>query len=188
MMVGALLTQATNWHNVEQAIRTLKQQGALHPRRLLAMPGRELERAVRPAGYFRQKAKRLRIFSRWLVRRYTGSPVRMFRTPWRVLREELLALHGVGPETADSMLLYAGEQPVFVVDAYTTRVLRRHRLINGQATYDEVQQFAMREWPASARIYNEFHALLVAVGKRYCHRRNPDCHNCPLGDLPHTIR
>jgi endonuclease-3 related protein len=112
----------------------------------------------------------------------------MFRTPWRVLREELLALHGIGPETADSMLLYAGEQPVFVVDAYTTRVLRRHRLIRRRATYDEVQQFAMREWPASARIYNEFHALLVAVGKRYCHRRKPDCHNCSLGDLPHTFR
>ena len=188
MMVGAVLTQATSWRNVEQAIERLRRAGGLAPRRLLAMPRRRLERAIRTAGYFRQKAKRLAIFSRWYVTRYGGSPARMFRTPWRALRTELLSLHGIGPETADSMLLYAGKQPVFVVDAYTTRIFRRHRLIGADATYEDVQRFAMRELSPSATVYNECHALLVAVGKRFCHRQHPDCGHCPLGDLPHTIR
>jgi endonuclease-3 related protein len=188
MMTGAILTQATNWRNVEAAIERLKQDGSLHPRSLLAMRRGRLERAIRPAGYFRQKATRLKGFSRWYVTRYGGFARRMFRVPWRILRQELLALHGIGPETADSMLLYAGGKPVFVVDAYTSRVFRRHRLIGADATYEEVQQLAMRRFPASAKVYNEFHALLVAVGKRFCHRRNPDCQRCPLGDLPHTVR
>ncbi len=209
MMVGGILTQATNWHNVEQAIERLRRAGGLSPRRLLAMPRERLERAVRSAGYFRQKTQRLTVFSRWYVTRYAGSRARMFRTPWRALREELLALHGIGPETADSMLLYAGGQPVFVVDAYTIRVFRRHRLIGAGATYDGVQRFAMRELSpiprrtslardrgerlkgveaTSTTVYNEFHALLVAVGKRFCHRQHPDCEHCPLGDLPHSMR
>ena len=158
------------------------------------MGRRPLEWAIRPAGYFRQKAKRLTLFSRWYLRRFAGSPRRMFRVPWRALRQELLALHGIGPETADSMLCYAGGQPVFVVDAYTIRVFRRHRLIAADATYHQVQRLVMQHMRASAAPdgpagrYNEFHALLVAVGKRYCHRRNPDCRRCPLGDLPHTSR
>ena len=188
MMVGAILTQATNWHNVEQAIAKLKRADGLNPRRLLAMRRGRLERAVRPAGYFRQKAKRLRAFASWYVSRYAASPERMFRTPWPALRQELLGLEGIGPETADSMLLYAGGKPAFVVDAYTTRVLRRHRLIGARATYDEVQRLAVRRLPVSVKVYNEFHALLVAVGKRFCHRRHPECRRCPLGDLPHTVR
>lgn len=187
MMVGAILTQATNWHNVERAIERLKRAGALHPRRILALRNGRLERAIQPAGYFRQKAKRLRGFSRWYVRRYAGLAGRMFRTPWPVLRQELLALHGIGPETADSILLYAGGAPVFVVDAYTIRVFRRHRLIGDEASYEQVQRAAMGALPARAKLYNEFHALLVAVGKRYCHRRHPDCRRCPLGDLAHTV-
>ena len=188
MMVGAVLTQATNWHNVERAIVRLADAGGLRPRGVLALRRGEVERAVRPAGYFRQKAKRVVGFARWFVRRYGGSPRRMFRTPWRALRQELLSLHGIGPETADSILLYAGGQPVFVVDAYTRRIFRRHRLMPARATYDEVQQFAMRELPVGSRVYNECHALLVAVGKRFCHRRHPDCSHCPLGELPHTVR
>ncbi|MBI3331123.1 MAG: endonuclease III domain-containing protein [Candidatus Omnitrophica bacterium] len=187
MMVGAVLTQATNWRNVERAIGRLRRAGALRPRRLLALRRGALEGAVRPAGYFRQKAKRLRAFTQWYTARYAGSARRMFRTPWPSLRRELLGLHGIGPETADSILLYAGEQPVFVVDAYTVRVFRRHRLLKAKATYEAVQRLAMRELPADAALYNEFHALLVAVGKRYCHRRHPDCAQCPLGDLPHMI-
>jgi len=185
MMVGAILTQATNWRNVEQAIQRLRAANALHPRRMAQMPRAALERLIRSSGYFRQKAKRLQQFSRWYVRRYAANPRRMFRTPWTVLRNELLALPGIGPETADSMLLYAGRQPVFVVDAYTTRIFRRHRLIPSQATYAMVQALAMQQLPADITVYNESHALLVAVGKRFCHRRAPDCHRCPLGDLPH---
>lgn len=188
MMVGAILTQATNWQNVERAIDRLRREGALRPRRLAVMPTARLARLIRPAGYFRQKTKRLRAFSRWYVRRYGASPRRMFRTPLGALRSELLGLHGIGPETADSMLLYAGGQPIFVVDAYTTRVLTRHRLIPPRATYAEIQAMVMDTLPARAPLYNEFHALLVAVGKRCCHRRNPDCADCPLDDLPHTRR
>jgi endonuclease-3 related protein len=187
-MVGAILTQATNWHNVELAIERLKGAGGVHPRRLLAMRREQLEGAVRPTGYFRQKARRLKIFSRWYVTQYGGISRRMFQTPWRFLRRELLALHGIGPETADSILLYAGGQPVFIVDAYTTRVFRRHWLIERRSTYDHVQQLATREFPMSGKVSSEFHALLVTVGKRFCHRRNPACTHCPLGDLPHTSR
>ncbi|MBI2104883.1 MAG: endonuclease III domain-containing protein [Candidatus Omnitrophica bacterium] len=187
MMAGAVLTQATNWRNVERAIERLRRAGALRPQRLLALRRGELEDAIRPAGYFRQKAKRLQAFARWYAARYAGSARRMFRTPWPALRRELLGLHGIGPETADSILLYAGAQPVFVIDAYTIRVFARHRLLGRRAAYDAVQRLAMRALPADAALYNEFHALLVAVGKRYCHRRAPDCAQCPLGDLPHTI-
>ncbi len=186
MMVGAILTQATNWHNVEQAIGRLKQAGPVKPRRLLAMSRGRLERAIQPSGYFRQKADRLTTFSRWYLRRFGGSPRRMFRTPWRALRTELLARKGIGPETADSILLYAGNQPAFVVDTYTSRVFIRHRLSEPGATYDRMQQAATDTLPARVKVYNECHALLVAVGKRHCHRRDPDCAHCPLGEFPHT--
>lgn len=186
MMVGAILTQATNWRNVERAIQRLRAANALRPRRMATMPRATLERLIHSSGYFRQKAKRLQHFCRWYAQRYAASPKRMFRTPWPVLREELLHLHGIGPETADSILLYAGRQPVFVVDAYTTRIFRRHRLIQGRATYATVQALAVRQLPADVTAYNESHALLVAVGKRFCHRQAPDCGRCPLGDLPHT--
>jgi endonuclease-3 related protein len=186
MMVGAILTQATNWRNVEQAIQRLRAARALHPHRLATMPRARLERLIRASGYFRQKAKRLQQFCRWYIQRYAANARRMFQTPWPALRRELLALHGIGPETADSILLYAGRQPVFVVDAYTTRIFQRHRLIPAQATYAVVQALAMRQLPADVTVYNESHALLVAVGKRFCHRQAPDCHRCPLGDLPHT--
>lgn len=188
MMVGAILTQATNWRNVEQAITQLKRATPLTPRRIAVMPRAQLERLIRAAGYFRQKAERLQGLARWYVGRYGGSRRRMFRTPWRALRGELLALRGIGPETADSMLLYAGGQPVFVVDAYTSRIFRRHRVIGAGAGYDEIQQRAMRALPKRAPVYNEFHALLVAVGKRHCHRSRPTCEQCPLGGLPHTTR
>lgn len=184
MMAGAILTQATNWHNVEQALARLRRAGGLAPRRLAAMPRRRLEQAVRPAGSFRQKAARLQGFARWYLRRYGGRPDRMFRQPWPALRDELLRVPGIGPETADSMLLYAGRKPVFVVDAYTTRVLSRHGALLAGARYADVQARVMQALPPAA--YNELHALFVAVGKRFCHRRRPDCRGCPLDDLPHT--
>ena len=186
-MVGAILAQATNWRNVEQAIHQLRRSGGLSPQGLLALRTTRLERLIRSAGYFRQKARRLKGFARWYVRRFRGDPNVMFNTPPWTLRQEFLGIHGIGPETADSMLLYAGGQPVFVIDTYTTRVFRRHRLVGARAGYDEIQQFAMHRLPKSPTVYNEFHALLVAVGKRFCHRRHPDCEHCPLGDLPHTV-
>ncbi len=188
MMVGAILTQATNWHNVEQAIARLRQAGALSPRGLLALTSARLRRCVRPAGYFRQKATRLRQYARWYLRRFNGRPERLFAVAWPHLRAQLLELHGVGPETADSILLYAGEQPVFVVDAYTQRIFRRHGLIDATADYDQTQRLVMQRLRPSAGRYKEFHALLVAVGKRYCRRRDPHCESCPLGSWPHTLR
>ena len=185
MMVGAILTQATAWQNVERAIGRLRRRKALRAEKLLRLSEAALQEAIRPAGYFRQKAARLRGFTRWYVRRYGGSPRRMFRTPWPALREELLARHGIGPETADSMLLYAGRQPVFVVDAYTRRMFQRHRLIDAGASYEAIQTLAMRELPRDVALYNECHALIVAAGKQFCHRRDPACERCPLDDLPH---
>jgi len=187
VILGAVLTQATRWHNAEQALARLRREGALRPRRLLALPPGRLARAVRPAGFFRQKARRLRAVTRWYVARYGGRADRMFRRPWRLLREELLAIPGIGPETADTILLYAGGAPVFVVDAYTRRVLRRHRLIGPRATDEAIQQTAMRALGDDAARYNECHALLVELGKRFCHRRDPECGRCPLGALPHVI-
>jgi len=188
MMVGAILTQATNWRNVERAVDGLRRAGALKPQALLALRGDRLERLVHPTGYFRQKATRLRVFTRWFMSRFGGNPARMFREPHEGLRRELLAVDGVGQETADSILLYAGAKPVFVVDAYTMRVLRRHRLSGARATYEQVQRFITDALPQDPALYNEFHALLVAVGKHFCHRRSPDCTRCPLGELPHTSR
>lgn len=186
MMVGAVLTQATNWRNVEQAIRRLRRSGALNSRSLLAMPMASLERAVRPAGYFRQKARRLKALAAWYAQRYGASRRAMARTSWRTLRKQLLSLHGIGPETADAILLYACGKPVFVVDTYAIRVFFRHRLIKAATTYEKLQHIVMQNLPARAPLYNEFHALLVAVGKRFCHRADPDCSGCPLQELPHT--
>lgn len=188
MMVGAILTQATNWHNVELALERLRAVNALAPARLAAMPEARIRRCIRPAGYFRQKARYLKRFARWYAGRYGGSVKRMTRRPWPALRRELLEREGIGPETADSILLYAGGQPVFVVDAYTQRIFARHRLAGRRASYDTLQRLVMQASPDETGVYNEFHALLVAAGKRFCHRRAPDCAHCPLGALPHTLR
>ena len=184
MMAGAILTQATAWHNVEPAIAGLRRIGGLTPRGLARLPRPRVERAIRPSGFFRQKARRLQGFTRWYLRRYGGQPTRMFRRPWRALREELLRVPGVGPETADAILCYAGRQPVFVADAYAIRVLSRHGRLKAGAGYSAVQRLVMEDMPPAT--YGELHALLVAAGKRWCHRRRPDCLGCPLGDLPHT--
>lgn len=187
VMVGAIVTQSTNWHNVERAMVNLKQAGALSARGLVRLRSSVLQRLIRPSGYFTQKAARLKTFSRWYVARYGANPRRMFRTePW-TLRRELLGISGIGPETADSILLYAGHQPVFVVDAYTRRIFRRHQLVDGDEPYEVLQRFAMDRLPEDPTVFNELHALLVAVGKSYCHRRAPECDRCPLGDFPHQI-
>ena len=187
VMVGAILTQATNWHNVERAIAQLKVARALSPKALATSRATTLQRLIRSAGYFKQKAHRLQVFSRWYLARYGANARRAFRTdPW-TLRRQLLEIPGIGPETADSILLYAGHQPVVVVDAYTRRIFRRHELIAGDEPYDTIQQFVMDRLPENPMLFNEFHALLVEAGKRYCHRRNPECPRCPLGDLPRKL-
>ena len=177
--MGAILTQNTAWSNVERAVVALRSHRLLNPTRLSAVPVGRLARLIRPSGYFRVKALRLRAFLAYLNGRYGGSLDRMGRTPLDVLRRELLAVSGVGPETADSILLYALGRPVFVVDAYTRRVLSRHRLLRHDAVYEEVRAFFERHLPGDPRLFNEYHALLVEIGKRYC-RSRPYCEQCPL--------
>jgi len=144
VIVGAYLTQNTSWTNVEKALRNLRQARLLTLRGIRRTPEPELERLIRPAGYFRQKAQRLKLFVSFLDRHYGGSLARMFAQPTAELRSELLALNGIGPETADSILLYAGNHPVFVVDAYTKRILERHQIVASASAYDEVRQLFER--------------------------------------------
>ncbi|MDY0169981.1 MAG: endonuclease III domain-containing protein [Thermoguttaceae bacterium] len=183
VMVGAVLTQNTNWQNVEKAIRNLREADLLEPAALYAVPVEELEELLRPAGYFRVKARRLRSLLAFLMDRYGGSLDAMFATGVATLREELLALNGIGPETADSILLYAGGMPVFVVDAYTHRILSRHGWIELEADYHQIQDVLQSSLPDDPALFNEFHALLVYIGKHYCRKRAPQCQDCPLRDM-----
>ncbi len=180
VIVGAILTQSTAWTNVERAIANLRRERLLTPRALERVPTTRLARLVRPSGYFRQKAKKLKAFVRFLRERFGGSLARMFRTPTAELRELLLGVHGIGPETADSILLYAGNHAVFVVDAYTRRVLLRHGLMGEKAGYEDMRALLESSLPRDVRLYNEFHALLVNVGKNWCRPREPKCDSCPL--------
>ncbi len=213
VIVGAFLTQNTAWGNVEQALANLRRARCLSAAGIRRIPSARLQRLIRPAGYFRQKARRLRTFVAWLDSRYGGNLARMFARPTPELRAELLALNGVGPETADSILLYAGGHPVFVVDAYTRRILDRHRVLPFNAPYDEIRRSFERalrraseprrmgqspRHPVSrmsaaklspaARRYNQMHALLVAVGHQYCRKSEARCEHCPLAPfLPRHV-
>jgi endonuclease III related protein len=180
VIVGAILTQNTSWSNVELAIRNLKREELLTPRAIERVSLAQLARLVRSSGYFRQKAKKLKCFVHFLRSEYGGSLTRMFRTPTDLLREKLLSVYGIGPETADSILLYAGKHPVFVVDAYTRRMLERHQLATPSRTYEEIRQLFERNLPGDVALYNEFHALIVRTGKEHCRTRNPRCNECPL--------
>ena len=180
VIVGAILTQNTAWVNVERAMENLRRERMLSARSIDRAPVGKLERLVRPSGYFRQKAKKLKAFTQFLHANYAGCLPRMFRTPASQLREKLLAVHGIGPETADSILLYAGRYPVFVVDAYTRRILERHALTQGRLSYEEIRSLFETSLPRDTQLYNEFHALIVEAGKRWCRTKNPRCEECPL--------
>ena len=182
VMVGAILTQNTAWTNVERAIANLKDAGVLAPGRLLKCPQRRLARLIRPSGYFNIKARRLRSFLSWLDATADGDLRSLRRLRTRPLREKLLAVSGVGPETADSILLYALGRRVFVVDAYTRRFLSRHALVAADASYDEIQKLFENHLPKSVPLYNEYHALIVNLGKDIC-RPKPRCEVCPLRPL-----
>lgn len=181
VILGAILTQNTSWGNVEKALANLRPRRLLAPRPLARLSALQLRTLLRPCGYFRQKASTVAGFLDYLGRHHRYSVNRMFRKAPGRLRRELLALRGIGEETTDSILLYAGGRPVFVIDAYTRRILLRHGLASPQASYGELQELFEKALPRSAKLYNEYHALLVAAGKRYCHRRQPDCAACPLG-------
>jgi endonuclease III related protein len=181
VIVGAILTQNTAWTNVESAISNLRHAGLLSAAAIEKVPVRRLERLIRSSGYFRQKARKLKAFCEFLRAEYGGSLKRMFRTPTIVLRQKLLGVFGVGPETADSILLYAGEHPAFVVDAYTKRMLSRHGWIDAKAKYDDVRWMFESEFPGDVKRFNEFHALIVNAGKNFCRTHDPLCGECPLG-------
>lgn len=181
VIVGAILTQNTTWTNVERAIARLCEAGLLEPAAIARAPLSKLQRLVRSSGYYRQKARKLKAFVTFLNREFGGSLKRMFAFPTPALREKLLAVHGIGPETADSILLYAGHHPVFVIDAYTRRVLDRHGLLDARAGYHEAQALFHRHLPAEAPLFNQYHALLVETGKRWCRPREALCRQCPLG-------
>lgn len=177
--IGAILTQNTAWSNVEKAIWQLKQAHLLMPRRMLDAPTESLEAAIRSSGYYRQKAERLRIFCEYLREQYRGSMARMAARPLAALREELLELKGIGLETADDILLYACDKPVFVVDAYTKRIFHRCGLTPETIHYDTLQQLVHVAMPPDVPVYKEFHGLIVWTGKDFC-RKTPRCSGCPL--------
>ena len=180
VIVGAFLTQNTAWTNVERALRRLREEGVLNLDGIRRMPLAKLARMIRSSGYFRQKALRLKTFVTYLDARYGGSLERMFAQATDKLRVELLALNGVGPETADSILLYAGNHPIFVVDAYTRRILERHHLAHAKQSYEDIRALFERSLPLSAALFNEYHGLIVQTGKDFCRARAPLCDNCAL--------
>jgi endonuclease III related protein len=182
VMVGAILTQNTAWTNVEKAIAALKERNFLNPGAILRIPEEELAELIRPSGYYHLKAARLRSYVRFFTEHYSGNVAIMRKETLSVLREKLLAVWGIGRETADSILLYACEKPIFVIDAYTKRILSRHHLVTEDLTYEGIQDLFMRNLPHEPSLFNQYHALFVNTGKIFC-RRNPDCAGCPLGVL-----
>ena len=183
VILGAILTQNTSWRNAALALKELRKAGLLNQKRLEATSELELEALIRPAGFYGQKAAAIRSFLDWLRRAHAGSLNSAFGRPPDELRRGLLSIKGIGPETADAILLYAGRQPYFVADAYTRRVLERHALIAPQESYAGAQEFLHRHLPPDHLMFNEFHALLVEVGKHYCRRKAPRCEDCPLREF-----
>ncbi len=180
VMLGAILTQNTAWANVEKAIDNLKKAGMLDLEALFEASQEDLAELIRPAGYFRVKAGRIKALLAW-IKDFAGGDLKSLKShdTW-ALREELLGVKGVGPETADAILLYALERPSFVADEYTRRILSRHGMVPEEAGYDELRDFFMDALPEEVPLFNEYHALIVRVGKQWCTRRKPDCKNCPL--------
>jgi len=177
--VGAILTQNTAWTNVEKAIKRIKEARSLSVASLGRMTRKRLALLIKSAGYFNVKARRLKNFLSFLQHRYGGSLRKMFKQDSLRLREELLSVNGIGPETADSILLYAGAKPIFVIDAYTKRIFSRHGVLSYEKSYDEFQEIFMRHLPRSVTFYNQYHGMFVNIGKDFC-RKRPLCASCPL--------
>jgi endonuclease-3 related protein len=182
IIVGAILTQNTNWQNVEKAILNLKKASVMSLEKLYSLPQERLAELVRPAGYYNIKAKRLKAFLKWLFQEHNGRLSEIGSIHTENLRGELLQINGIGPETADSILLYAFDRPIFVVDAYTYRIATRHLLIEPQCGYEELR--SLFEDNLEDKLFNEYHALLVRNGKEFC-RPQARCAGCPLENLPH---
>ena len=186
-IVGAILTQSVSWTNVEKAIDNLKEYCRtlgmdLSPEMLKEINIELLAELIRPSGYYNMKAKKLKAFVDFLYQEYKGNLAFMFKENLEVLRPRLLKVYGIGPETADSILLYAGNYPIFVIDAYTKRVFSRIGLTTKDVDYHSLQEMVMGNYSPDVKKYNEYHALIVELGKNICKKRNPDCKNCILAN------
>ena len=181
--LGAILTQNTNWQNVARVMAALKAEGILDPVVLREMPEAELAKRFRPAGYYNLKAHRVKKFLAFFAERFGSSMENMAAEAWETVRDDLLHLKGIGPETADSILLYALDKPTFVVDTYTYRILSRHGLVADPCSYEELRSLFMDHVFPEVPLYQEFHALLVRLGKEFC-RPQPRCDGCPLEKWP----
>ena len=182
IVVGAILTQNTSWENVKVAINNLKSKELLDAKKLSEIEDNHLAELIKPSGYYNVKTKRLKAFLQFLFREYEGNLEKMFEEDLWILREKLLGVNGIGEETADSILLYAGNKPVFVVDLYTRRILQRHDIINGSPGYGEIQKLFMTNLPESVGLFNQYHALIVNTGKHFC-RKTSRCEGCPLENI-----
>lgn len=180
VVLGAILTQNTNWSNVEKAVANLQQAEALSIVRLAALPDEELQALIRPSGFFRQKAARIKRFVRYLEDHHQGGLEHLLNQDLSRARNEILKLNGIGPETADAILLYAGGRPSFVIDSYTVRLLQRLGLLENDPGYETLRLAVMQALPVDTALFNEFHALIVRTCKCYCRRRDPTCRDCPL--------
>lgn len=183
IMVGAVLTQNTSWSNVQKAIDTLKSEDLLDYQSLSRLTDDEIAQLIRPAGYYNLKARRLRNLLDMIANTYHGELESFLGDELSAARENLLAVNGIGPETADSILLYACGHPVFVVDMYTHRVFSRHNMVPEETDYATMQYLFMERLPRDLRLYNEFHALIVRVARTFCKKNKPLCENCPLHGL-----
>ena len=186
VMVGAILTQNTNWQNVEKAINNLKKNRLLKAQEIHRLPNKRLAAFIRPAGYYNIKAKRLKEFVKYFFESYQANIKKMRLVDSHALRTQLLSVNGIGPETADSILLYALGVPIFVVDAYTKRIFSRHGFIKEDAEYTQVQNLFMQNLKKEVKLFNEFHALLVRLGKDFCLKNNPRCPSCPLNNITNS--
>lgn len=173
------MTQNTAWANVSQAISKLKSKGLMTPEALYHLDERYLAYLIRSAGYYNLKARRLKNFMGFFFEEHDGDLDRMFSEEMDVLRNKLLSIKGIGRETADSILLYAGEIPTFVVDAYTKRIFSRHLMVSEEADYEEIRSLFMDNLPNDTKLFNEYHALLVQLGKTFC-KKKPKCEECPI--------
>jgi len=182
IMIGAILTQNTNWQNVSKAIEQIKKAGLLDPILLLKHRA-SIPKMIRPSGFYNVKSKRLIIFLKYFVEKYDGDIKKMKKKKIGVLRDELLDLPGIGCETADSILLYALSYPIFVIDAYTRRIFSRHHIFEYDSSYDEIRCLFENNLPSNVKLYNEYHALLVKLGKEYCRKNEPLCDTCPIKDI-----
>lgn len=183
VIIGAILTQNTSWKNVEKAISNLRGENLLDPGALVSLDDSHLAKLLKPAGYFNIKTRRVKAFLSFLMDEYQGELKGLFKGDLMVIRSKLLSINGIGPETADSILLYAGGYPIFVVDAYTVRIMARHGIVSNEVSYNEVQEVFMDYLPLDPKLFNEYHALLVKTGKKYCKKKEPLCSGCPLNGL-----